>query len=94
MLNFAYAEDSTVLWPETITLFATKSLNALAMPIAQGPEQFGWLLTWPHQKFRDALPHAQNPNFNTFLSPLIGENFIAQPSSGPAFVQMMSSPTV
>lgn len=88
MLNSAYAEDSTVLWPEMITLFATKSLHALAMAIAQSPEQFGWLLTWQQQKFRDALPDAQKPHFDTFLGPLIRENFIAQPGSGPAFVQM------
>jgi haloalkane dehalogenase len=50
MLNSAYAEDSTVLWPEMITLFATKSLHAIAMAIAQSPEQFGWLLTWQQQK--------------------------------------------
>jgi haloalkane dehalogenase len=88
MLNSAYAEDSTILWPEMITLFATKSFHALAMAIAQSPEQFGWLLTWQQQKFRDALPDAQKPHFDTFLGPLIRENFIAQPSSGPAFVQM------
>jgi haloalkane dehalogenase len=43
MLNSAYAEDSTVVWPEMITLFATKSMYALAIGIAQSPEQFGWL---------------------------------------------------
>ncbi len=84
----AYAEDSTVLWPEMITLFATKSLQALAMTIAQSPEQFGWLLTWQQQKFPDTLPDAQQPYFNAFLGPLVRENFIAQPSSGPAFVQL------
>src|SRR6266404_7221882 len=31
MLNSAYAEDDSALWPEMITLFATKSLQALAM---------------------------------------------------------------
>ena len=61
MLNSAYAENSTVLWPEMITLFATQSMHALAMAIAQSPEQFGWLLTWQQQKFRDALPDAQKP---------------------------------
>jgi pimeloyl-ACP methyl ester carboxylesterase len=35
MLNSAYSEDSTVLWPEMITLFATGSMQALAMAIAQ-----------------------------------------------------------
>ena len=88
MLNSAYAEDSTVLWPEMITLFATQSLNALAMAIAQSPEQFGWLLNWQKQKFLDALPEAQKPHFEAFLGPLISENFLAQPSSGPAFVQL------
>ncbi len=88
MLNSAYAEDSTVLWPEMITLFATKSLHALAMAIAQSPEQFGWLLTWQQQKFRDPLPDAQKPLFEAFLGPLISGNFIAQPSAGPAFVQL------
>jgi hypothetical protein len=29
MLNSAYAEDSEVLWPEMVTLFAIKSLQAL-----------------------------------------------------------------
>jgi haloalkane dehalogenase len=88
MLNSAYAEDASVLWPEMITLFATKSLGALAIAIAQSPEQFGWLLNWQKQKFMDALPEAQKPHFNTFLGPLISENFLAQPGSGPAFVQL------
>jgi pimeloyl-ACP methyl ester carboxylesterase len=88
MLNSVYCEDSTVLWPEMITLFATESLHELAMAIAQSPEQFGWLLTWQQRKFQDPLPDAQKPHFNTFLGPLISENFTAQPSSGPAFVQL------
>jgi haloalkane dehalogenase len=88
MLNSAYAEDSSVLWPEMITLFATPSMNALAMAIAQSPEQFGWLLTWQQKKFHDSLPEAQKPHFDAFLGPLIAQNFLAQPSSGPAFVQM------
>jgi haloalkane dehalogenase len=80
MLNSAYAEDSTILWPEMITLFATRSFHALAMAIAQSLEQFVWLLTWQQQKFRDALPDGQKLHFDTFLGPLIRENFIAQPS--------------
>src|SRR5271170_2840978 len=88
MLNSAYAEDSSVLWPEMITLFATKSIGALAMAVAQSPEQFGWLLNWQKQKFLEALPEAQKSHFETFLGPLISENFLAPPSSGPAFVQL------
>jgi haloalkane dehalogenase len=88
MLNSAYSEDSTVLWPEMITLFATRSMQALAIAIAQSPEQFGWLLKWQQKQFLDALPEGQKPHFNTFIGPLISENFIVQPSAGPAFVQL------
>jgi haloalkane dehalogenase len=88
MLNSAYAEDSSVLWPEMITLFATKSLGALAMAIAQSPEQFAWLLNWQKQRFLDALPEAQKSHFSAFLGPLISDNFLVQPGSGPAFVQL------
>jgi haloalkane dehalogenase len=88
MLNSAYAEDTTVLWPEFITLFATQSLQALAMAIAQSPEQFGWLLKWQQQKFVAALPEAQRPHFSAFAGPLISDNFLVPPSSGPAFVQL------
>jgi haloalkane dehalogenase len=88
MLNSAYAEGSSVLWPEMITLFATPSMNALAMAIAQSPQQFGWLLMWQQKKFRDSLLEAHKPHFDTFLGPLIAQNFLAQPGSGAAFVQM------
>jgi pimeloyl-ACP methyl ester carboxylesterase len=88
MLNSAYAEDSTVLWPEMITLFATGGLHAFAMALAQTPAQFGWLLGWQQAKFREALPDAQKPHFDDFIGPLIAENFTAQSGSGPAFVQL------
>lgn len=88
MLNSAYSEDSSVLWPEMITLFATPSLQPLAVAIAQSPAQFGWLLQWQQKRFVDALPEAQKPHFNTFIGPLISENFVAQPGAGPAFVQL------
>jgi pimeloyl-ACP methyl ester carboxylesterase len=88
MLNSAYSEDSTVLWPEMITLFATRSMQALALAIAQSPEQFGWLLKWQQKKFSDPLPEAQKPHFSAFIGPLISDNFIVQPGAGPAFVQL------
>ena len=88
MLNSAYSEDATVLWPEMITLFATRSMQPLAMAIAQSAEQFGWLLKWQQKKFLEYLPEVQRPHFNTFIGPLISDNFIVQPSAGPAFVQL------
>jgi haloalkane dehalogenase len=88
MLNSAYAEGPEVLWPEMITLFATASLQELALAVAQSPEQFGWLLTWQQGKFRDALSDGHKGRFETFLGPLIRDNFVVQPGSGPAFVQL------
>src|SRR6266702_2686857 len=66
MLNSAYSEDSIVVWPEMITLFATRNMQALAIAIAQSPEQFGWLLKWQQKQFVDALPEVQKPHFSTF----------------------------
>lgn len=88
MLNSAYADPPTTLWPEFITLFATKSFNALTAAILQSPEQFGWLLNWQRQQFQNALSDNQKAHYEAFLGPLISDNFIQQPSSGPAFVQM------
>ena len=88
MLNSAYADAPTTLWPEFVTLFATKSLNALTAAILQSPEQFGWLLNWQQQQFQKALADDQKAHFEAFLGPLIAANFIQQPSSGPAFAQM------
>jgi len=88
MLNSVYAEDSSVVWPELVGLFATQGLRALAMSMAQDPEQLGWLLKWQQQRFLEALPEAQKPHFGEVVAPLIRDNFLAQPSSGPAFVQL------
>jgi haloalkane dehalogenase len=88
MLNSAYAEEPTFLWPEIITLFATKNLHAIAMSIAQSPDLFGWLLTWQQERFLEGLPEAQKPHMEAFLGPLIRDNFLAESGAGPAFVQL------
>jgi haloalkane dehalogenase len=88
MLNSAYDETDGVLWPELITLFATPGLRALALDTAQAPEHFGWLLNWQQGKFLDALPDTLRAHFSQAIGQLIADNFIVQPSSGPAFVQM------
>lgn len=88
MLNSAYAEGPEVLWPELITLFATPNLRDLALAIAVSPEQFGWLLGWQQTKFQSPLSETQQRRFETILAPLIRDNFVVQPSSGPAFIQM------
>jgi haloalkane dehalogenase len=88
MLNSAYGEAPAVRWPEMIEIFANKRIAPLAHAIAQSPEQFAWILNWQRQQFLNALPDSQKAHFEEFLGQLIADNFIKEPSSGPAFVQM------
>ena len=88
MLNSAYDDAIPILWPELITLFATKSLAALAGAIAQSPAQFGWLLGWQQARFTEAMPPDQRDRFAAGIGELIAANFTIQPSAGPAFMQL------
>jgi len=88
ILNSAYHASALNVWPEMIVLFADPSLRALASAVAASPAQFGWLLAWQPQKFGEALPPSQKPHFAEFIMPLVADNFIKQPSSGPAFMQL------
>ena len=88
VLNSAYDDARPILWPEMIELFANKKLKALSGAIAQSPEQLRWLLAWQPNKFRDAQPSSQRDHFDTVTGRLIANNFMQQPSSGPAFAQL------
>ena len=90
ILNSAYDDAFGVHWPEMIELYASSSLKALSGATAQNPEQFGWLLNWQKKQFRDALPESLHARFDSVMGPLIADNFIRQPSSGPAFMQLAS----
>jgi haloalkane dehalogenase len=88
ILNSAYDNSPLNIWPEMIVLFADPALKALALAIAQSPAQFGWLLDWQRLKFAEPLPADQKLHFEQFIAPVISDNFVLQPSSGPAFMQM------
>ncbi len=88
ILNSAFDDTPLNVWPEMIVLFAEPGLKALALAIAQSPIQFGWLLDWQRLGFETPLPPHQKAHFKAFMAPLIGDNFIRQPGSGPAFVQL------
>ena len=88
ILNSAYDNSPLNVWPEMIVLFADPALRALALSVAQSPVQFGWLLKWQQQKFEELMPADQKLHFEQFMAPLIADNFVVQPSSGPAFMQM------
>ena len=85
ILNSIYDDAFPVRWPELVELFATKGLSALAIAIAQSPEQFGWLLGWQQAQFREALPEGQRAKFAEVMGPVIAHNFQQSPSAGPAF---------
>jgi haloalkane dehalogenase len=88
ILNSAYDDSALNVWPDMVVLFADPSLKALATALAGSPTQFGWLLAWQAQSFGEALPPSQRAHFEEFIAPLVADNFIKQPSSGPAFMQM------
>jgi haloalkane dehalogenase len=88
VLNSPYGEVPTLRWPELVEIFATKSLHALALAIAQSPEHFGWMLSWQRQQFRAHLPQQLQAHFEEFIGVVIEENFVREPSAGMAFVQM------
>jgi haloalkane dehalogenase len=88
ILNSAYDDTPLNVWPEMIVLFAEPSLRALAGAVAQSREQLRWLIDWQRVEFEELQPASQKLHFEKFIGPLVVENFMAQPSSGPAFVQM------
>ena len=90
ILNSGYDDRLPIHWPEMVALFATGSLNALSKAVAQSPQQFGWLPGWQKKQFSDLLPEGQRARFETGVVQLIADNFIRQPSSGPAFAQLAS----
>jgi haloalkane dehalogenase len=88
ILNSAYDNSPLNVWPEMIVLFADPALRALALAVAQSPEQFGWLLDWQRKKFAEPLPADQKAHFEEFIAQVIADNFMMQPGAGPAFMQM------
>lgn len=90
ILNSAYDDAKPTVWPEMITLFATKSLAALAIATATSPAQFGWLLGWQQERFVVHQSPEQRDRFYSGIGQLIADNFTRQPSGGPAFIQLAS----
>lgn len=88
MLNSAFDASELAVWPEMIELFAQPGLRALAGAMAQSPAQFGWLLEWQARLFAAPLPQAQKEHFASFMAPLIADNFMRSPGSGPAFMKV------
>jgi haloalkane dehalogenase len=88
ILNSAFDDSALASWPEMVSLFADPKLSALALAVAESPAQFKWLLDWQREKFAEPLTASQRAHFDAVIGPLIADNFVNEPSAGPAFVQM------
>ena len=89
IVNAAFAHPPAAKWPELIELFATPDMQALAGTIIQSPEQFGWIVAFQRERFKDALADKHKAHYDAFLGSVIDDNF-RRDGAGPAFVQMTS----
>lgn len=88
ILNAVYGAVPNMRIPELVALFATQSLAPLTAAIGQSPEQLAFLLQFQQAELQTLLSDAHRQRFQEFLGPLITDNFLQAPSSGPAFGQM------
>lgn len=88
ILNSGFANAPTVKWPELITLFADARLRALARAVIGSPAQFGWIVNFQREQFKNSLADTHKARYDAFLGQVIDDNFRTEPGAGPAFVQM------
>jgi haloalkane dehalogenase len=88
ILNCGFDNSGVARWPDMITLFGLKSLDALAQAFVESPVEFRWLLDWTRTKFGEPLTPQQREHFEAVIGPVVRDNFLVQPSSGPAFIQL------
>lgn len=88
LLNSFYANAPTLRFPEFIEFFATPSLSALSRHFLQKPALFAELLQFQRGEFRAPLATGAQAEYDTFLGPVIDENFRRRPGAGAAFAEM------
>lgn len=90
LLNCYYASSPALRFPELIELCSDPALRKLALAIMTDPQQAGWLLRFQQGLFEEGAPAELRARFETILQPIINENFVRAPGSGPAFLTMAS----
>lgn len=90
LLNVFYGASPGLRVPELIELFSTKTLSALHLHFLGSPTQFGWLLDFQRDLLQQGLSEEQKAIYQSFLAPIIEENFTQQPNAGLAFAHMTS----
>lgn len=90
LINAFYGEAPGLRVPELIALFSTATLSALQRHFLQSPAEFGWLIDFQRVLMARDLTPDQKARYESFLGPLINENFTQRPSAAPAFAAMTS----
>ncbi|HEV2155786.1 alpha/beta hydrolase [Bradyrhizobium sp.] len=90
LLNCYYASSAALRFPELIELCSDPALKKLALAIMTDPKQAGWLLRFQQGLFEEGAPPELRARFESILQPIINENFVRTPGSGPAFLSMAS----
>ena len=88
LLNAFYGEAPGLRVPELIEVFSTPTLSALQRQFLQSPSEFGWLVDFQRIEMQRNLKPHQTALYETFLGPLINDNFTQRPSAAPAFAAM------
>lgn len=88
LLNAFYGEAPGLLVPELIEVFSTPTLSALQRHFLQSPAEFGWLVDFQRIEMQRNLKPHQTALYESFLGPLINDNFAQHPSAAPAFAAM------
>jgi pimeloyl-ACP methyl ester carboxylesterase len=89
ILNSVYSRFEDLDHPELIELFAIPQLRALTQAMLRQPEIFAFVLNFQRAQFQETLSEEHRAYYASFLGPIIDENFRRQPSSAPAFAQMV-----
>jgi len=89
ILNSVYSSFDDHDHPEFIDFFAIPQVRPLALAMLQKPEMFAFILNFQRGRFQEALNEEHRAYYASFLGPIIDDNFRRQPSSGPAFAQMV-----
>ncbi|MET4721069.1 haloalkane dehalogenase [Bradyrhizobium japonicum] len=88
LLNCYYASSPALRFPELIELCSDPALKKLALAIMTDPKQAEWLLRFQQSLFEEGAPAELRARFESILQPIINENFVRAPGSGPAFLSM------
>jgi haloalkane dehalogenase len=90
LMNAFYGEAPGLRVPELIEIFSTPTLADLQRHFLRSPAEFGWLVDFQRVQMQRNLSAEQKARYESFLGPLVNDNFTQHPSAAPAFAAMTS----